>query len=186
MQNNHTWEDEVVPFEEIAVDVAWRNNAALVVGYSSRLLELARLQVEDRVAFNKKLITFQAPRFKLVEIFWRIEGLRNVVIDAAWRADNDDPRSRAMSALAWIYASQVSRIVARHTVQVMGAMGFQDEAGVPRLVGAMATLRLSARGPMAATAAWSSFDRFSDFPSSNVLGALNGGGASAVLRQANK
>jgi len=168
MLQGQTWEPGIGSFQQIAGEVAWRSGAALVSGYGERMLELALLQVRDRIAFGKKLVSFQAPRFKLAEVHWRLEALRDVVHDAASRADAGDPRATAMSALAWLNARQVARLVSRNVHQVMGAIGFQEMAGVVQLTGIVTTWRLGLAPAAASAVAWDGFDLASPVPVSNL------------------
>jgi alkylation response protein AidB-like acyl-CoA dehydrogenase len=169
MQDRHTWQAGVPAFEEIAAAFAWRNMAALTVGYCDRISGLALRQLDGRIAFGKPIVSYQAPRFRLAESYWRVEGLRSMVLDAAWRADASDPRATFMAALAWTYAARAGKLVARNVHQVMGAIGFIDEAGVVGLTGALASMRLTLHSPLAARAAWDGFDRDSAHPASNLL-----------------
>jgi hypothetical protein len=176
LQDRHTWQDvptDYVAFDELAGPFCWRNEAAVVLGYCERMLDLTQPHVANRSVFGHPLTSFQAPRFRLSEVYWRIRGLRRLVLDAAWRADTGSETASVAAALAWLYAASVGRIVARHTHHVMGAIGFQDDMGLTRVSGALATRRLAIRASIPSRLVWQAWDRTSPNPSSTVMGALN-------------
>jgi hypothetical protein len=132
---------EAPSLDALDAPFAWRAAAATTVGAMSKATDMAIEHARNRVQFGKPLASFQALQFRLAECHWRLLGLRLLVREAAWRADRDDPRAAAVSALAWLYARDVGRIVTKHVHQVHGAIGFTRELGLTTLTGSVATLR---------------------------------------------
>jgi acyl-CoA dehydrogenase-like protein len=160
------------PFERRAPAYFRISLAALTAGYCTRLIDLALRQTVDRVAFGRRLLTFQAPRFQVAECYHLVEALRLMVIDAAWRADRQDARGPALAAAAWIYAADVGKTVVRNVHQVMGAASFPTEMGVTPLTGALASLRLFVGTSAASDLLWRAWRRSADTPQSNVYLSL--------------
>lgn len=177
ISDGHAWMrlgTDVASFDDLAPALARRAAASLVAGWCQGIVERAAAHARERRQFNKPIGSFQATRFRVVEAFWRTEGLRQLVLEAAWRADQDDPRHDALSALAWVYAYQVGRIVSRHVHQVFGASGFNSEVGLTAVTGAISTQRLSLDRHAAAQTAWEARVRVPHGvqPASTVLGGF--------------
>ena len=129
------------PLAELEPAYAWRAAAATSAGLMSAVLDRTVEHARVRTQFGRTLASFQAVQNRLAECLWRVEGLRLIVREAAWRADRGQQLAEPVSALAWIYARRVSHLVARHCHQVLGAIGFTDEFGVTQLTGAAAVQR---------------------------------------------
>ena len=175
IDGDHLWlsDDVDAPsFADLDQAFAWRAAAASTVGSMTHASDMAIEHARSRVQFGKPLASFQALQFRLAECSWRLLGLRLLVREAAWRADRDDPRAEAVSALAWLYARDVGRIVTKHAHQVHGAIGFTRELGLTTLTGSAATLR--ALYPASAAAAVVRAARGWDdiVPPSNILGGF--------------
>ncbi len=134
--------DHGTALQDLDPAFAWTAYASLTLGWCERLIDLALLQTRDRQAFGTSLLTFQAPRFTLVEAYQLVSGLRPAVRDVAWRLDRGLPGATAFAASAWVLAADVGRRVATDVHQVMGAASFPRETGVTPVTGAMAVLRL--------------------------------------------
>jgi hypothetical protein len=173
--DGHLWVELPVAtssFAELDSGYAWRAAAASTVGYMAAATDMAAEHAQSREQFGKPIGSFQALQFRLSECQWRLLGLRLLVREAAWRADRRDARTEVVSALAWLYARNVGRIVTRHTHQVFGAIGFTRELGLTELTGAAATQRaVLPAGPAARVVrnarGWEGLD-----PPSTVLGAF--------------
>jgi hypothetical protein len=174
--DGHLWVDlpgATSSLSDLDAGYAWRTAAAATVGYMAAATDMAAAHARSREQFGKPIGSFQALQFRLSECQWRLLGLRLLVREAAWRADRrNDPRAEVVSALAWLYARNVGRIVTRHTHQVFGAIGFTRELGLTQLTGAAATSRaLLPAGPavqlVRAARRWEGLD-----PPSTVLGAF--------------
>ena len=163
---------------------AWRAAAATTVGAMARATDMAIEHARNRVQFGKPLASFQALQFRLAECHWRLLGLRLLVREAAWRADRGDPRAAAVSALAWLYARDVGRIVTKHVHQVHGAIGFTRELGLTTLTGSVATLRAIHPAGRAARVVQAARGWEGAVPPSTVLGGFPHGDVLSVASKA--
>jgi hypothetical protein len=172
---DHRWLSNsfVAPaFAELDQAFAWRAAAAATVGSMTRASDMAIEHARSRVQFGKPLASFQALQFRLAECSWRLIGLRLLVREAAWRADRSDPRTEAVSALAWLYARDVGRIVTKHAHQVHGAIGFTRELGLTTVTGSAATLRALYPAAAASKVVQASRGWEDAVPPSTVLGGF--------------
>jgi hypothetical protein len=124
-------------------DQRWLFASALVTGLATGAVLLATDYVRDRNQFGRPLASFQAVQFRLAECILKLDAARLMVLDAARRADAGDERADVAAALAWIYVSELAPVVEKHTHQVMGAIGFTQEAGLIRLSYQSAWIRTS-------------------------------------------
>ena len=175
IDHDHLWLPPTTPAPALAqLDqaFAWRAASAATVGAMAKATDLAIAHAHERVQFGRPLASFQALQFRLVECHWRLLGLRLLVREAGWRADRNDGRADVVSALAWLYAREVGRIVTKHTHQIFGAIGFTREMGLTTVTGSAATLRAlyparDAAAVVRAGRAW-----VDDAPPSTILGGF--------------
>lgn len=180
IDTDHLWvpaELAATSFGELDPAFAWRAAAAATVGAMAKATDMAIRHARVRVQFGKPLASFQALQFRLAECHWRLMGLRLLVREAAWRADREDGRADAVSALAWLYAREVGRIVTKHTHQVHGAIGFTRELGLTTVTGSAATLRLLHPAGEAAAVVRGARCWDGDVPPSTILGGFAATGA---------
>jgi len=171
VSEGHAWSD--VPagtssFDQAAPGFAWRSGAALTLGYLEKGLSMATSHARTREQFGRPLESFQAIAFRLAECRWRLTGLRHLVHEAAWRADRAQRQALPVSALAWVYARRVGRVVGAHLHQVHGAIGFSGELGLTDLTGACLLLRATRPADLAVAAAWQERAEIPEQPPSTV------------------
>lgn len=107
--------------------------AAQALGIAQGAYELALKYSKERKAFGTEICNHQAIAFKLADMYTEIEAARLLVMKAANDKDLGNNYDRS-SAMAKLYASQVSM---RHTVeavQIHGGNGFVKEYHVERLM----------------------------------------------------
>jgi hypothetical protein len=112
-------------------DVEWRAQLALaseLVGLSHRIIDVAAEQVSARRQFGRPIAANQAVRFRLAEAHVEMVGAR-ALIAAAWQ-----DRSSAAARWAKTVAGSAHDAVAKHAIQVCGAVGLSDEHLLPGLV----------------------------------------------------
>ena len=175
IDRDHLWLPhgvEAPSFAALDQGFAWRAAAATVLGAMANATSMAIDHARDRVQFGKPLASFQALQFRLAECHWRLMGLRLLVREAAWRADRGDPRADAVSALAWLYARDVGRIVTKHAHQVHGAIGFTRELGLTTVTGAAAMLRALHPAADAARLVHEARGWVGEVPPSTILGGF--------------
>ncbi len=97
--------------------------AALSLGGAQGAYEIALEYSKQREAFGKKISSFQAIQWALADMATRIEAARLLTFQAAWRKDNNLGVTKE-SAMAKLYASEVSVWAAERGVQILGGYGF--------------------------------------------------------------
>lgn len=97
--------------------------AALSLGGAQGAYETALGYAKQRVAFGKVIAEFQAIQFALADMATRIEAARLLTFKAAVRKDRGLPVTK-YSAMAKVYASEVSVWAAERAVQILGGYGF--------------------------------------------------------------
>jgi len=112
-------------------DVEWRARLALaseLVGVTRRIIDVATEQVSSRRQFGRPIAANQVVRFRLAEAHVEMVGAR-ALIAAAW-----EDRMPAAAGWAKAVAGSTHDAVAKHAMQVCGAIGLSDEHPLPGLV----------------------------------------------------
>ena len=107
--------------------------AAQALGIASGAYELALKYSKERKAFGKEISKHQAIAFKLADMATEIEAARHLCIKAAWDKDQDQSYDLS-SAMAKLYAADMSMRVTVEAVQIHGGYGFVKEYHVERLM----------------------------------------------------
>ena len=102
--------------------------ASELVAVTQRILDVATDQVSTRRQFGRPIGANQSVRFRLAEGFAEVAGARALVA-AAWEDGSSDA-----SACAKTVAGAAHDSVAKHALQVCGAIGLSDEHPLPGLV----------------------------------------------------
>ncbi len=105
---------------------------AMALGIAQGALEEATRYSQEREQFGKPIAAFQSIQFKLADMATEIEAARHLVYHAARLKDLGKPFSR-QSAMAKLYASEVSVRVANEAIQVHGGYGYCREYNVERM-----------------------------------------------------
>jgi Acyl-CoA dehydrogenase, C-terminal domain len=112
-------------------DVEWLARLAIaseLVGLARRIIDLAAGQVSVRRQFGRPIASNQAVRFRLAEAYVEMVGAQ-ALIAAAWQ-----DRSPAAAGWAKAAAGSAHDAVAKHAMQVCGAIGLSEEHPLPGLV----------------------------------------------------
>jgi hypothetical protein len=112
-------------------EVEWRARLAIaseLVGLAHRIIDLAAEQVSARRQFGRSIAANQAVRFRLAEAHVEMVGAKALVA-AAWQ-----DQSGAAARWAKAVAGSAHDTVAKHAIQVCGAIGLSDEHPLPTLV----------------------------------------------------
>lgn len=99
--------------------------AAFATGLARAAMEYARDYTTKREAFTKKLKKFQSIKFKLAEMFMKIEASRNLYLKAAWAADTTGD-STVPASVAKAYATDAAMEIASEALQIHGGYGYID------------------------------------------------------------
>jgi hypothetical protein len=111
----------------------WLLSGAVLSGLATGSLEQATRYVGERVQFGRPIGSFQAVQFPLAQCKASTEGLRLMVLDAAWRAAASRDDADIAAALLCIAADRVSRFVSDCCHQAHGASGLANESGLNEL-----------------------------------------------------
>ncbi len=101
------------------------------VGIAQGAMERAIKHAKERKQFGKTLSAFQAIQFKIAEMATLVRAARNLVYEAAWRADKGEP-DRRLTAMAKWFAGESAVRVAEEAVQIHGGYGYMAEYDVER------------------------------------------------------
>jgi len=101
------------------------------VGIAQGAMEKSIKHAKERTQFGKSLGSFQAIQFKIAEMATRIQAARNLVYEAATKADNDKPDHKLTAMAKW-FAGETCVRVAEEAVQIHGGYGYLGEYDVER------------------------------------------------------
>lgn len=99
---------------------------ALSLGLARAALDSALRYAQERQAFGRPIIKFQAIEHKLADMATRLEAARTLVYRATWLIDQGSPDTK-LSAMAKLFASEMANYVADETTRIFGAYGFAME-----------------------------------------------------------
>jgi alkylation response protein AidB-like acyl-CoA dehydrogenase len=97
--------------------------AALSVGCAQGAYEAALAYSKEREQFGKPISSFQAIQFKLADMATEIEAARLLTYQAAAMKDAGQKTTK-QSAMAKLYASEVSVRVSEEAIQIHGGYGY--------------------------------------------------------------
>jgi alkylation response protein AidB-like acyl-CoA dehydrogenase len=104
---------------------------ALALGQARRAFDDTLAYVKQRDQFGKPVGSFQALSHRLADLATEIEVTRLLVHDVAQRVDENPgtlmPREASMVKLK---ATEVAKLAALEGMQMMGGMGYTQEAGM--------------------------------------------------------
>ena len=113
------------------LDVGRITVAALGVGLTEAVLELALDYAKQRQQFGRQISKFQAIQFKLADIAAQLEAVRLLVFHTAALRDAGRPFSRE-GAMAKLLSSRLAVHAASEAVQIHGGYGYMYEYPVSR------------------------------------------------------
>ncbi|RJR33094.1 MAG: acyl-CoA dehydrogenase [Desulfobacteraceae bacterium] len=101
------------------------------VGIAQGAMDLAIKHARGREQFGHPLSSYQATQFKVSEMATRIQAARNLVYEAAFRADKGKPDHKLTAMAKW-YAGETAVRVADEALQIHGGYGFIGDYAVQR------------------------------------------------------
>jgi alkylation response protein AidB-like acyl-CoA dehydrogenase len=131
---------------EMARDRAIFADAAVLLGLSERMLEMAVTHAKSREQFGQPIGSFQAIKHRLAQAKTAIELARPVVYAAAWSLARAQPDRSIAVALAKLFANRAGSSAARESLQVHGAIGFAAEHDLHLFLKRAKALELSSGG----------------------------------------
>ncbi|MGB7370224.1 MAG: acyl-CoA dehydrogenase family protein [Erythrobacter sp.] len=107
-------------------------NATQALGLAAAALEQALEYTQEREAFGKPIVDFQAVQLKLAEMAMKVEASRLLIHRAAVNAaaQDDGLPTAYESSLAKCYANEIVREVTALGMQVMGGYGYHKDYGM--------------------------------------------------------
>ena len=115
---------------------AWesiRDRAAVLlafeqIGTAHAALQMARAYAHDRIAFGRKIGSFQAIKHKLADMFVKIELARSHCYYGAWAISTDAEEAPLAAAGARCTATDALDYAAQENIQVHGGIGVTWES----------------------------------------------------------
>ena len=107
-------------------------NATQSLGVAAAALEQALAYTQERKAFGKPIVDFQAVQMKLADMAMKVDAARLLIHRAATNASVQDDGLPTVyeSSLAKCYANEIVREVTALGMQVMGGYGYHKEYGM--------------------------------------------------------
>ncbi len=114
---------------EYLLQVATVLKCAEMSGGAQAVLEMTRRYARERVQFGKPIGSLQAIQHKLANTFIWVEGLKNLVYEAAWHINIGRPKPELIS-IAKVKANTVYQQTSIDGITIHGAIGFTEEMDV--------------------------------------------------------
>jgi alkylation response protein AidB-like acyl-CoA dehydrogenase len=105
--------------------------AATCVGACDMMLEETLKYMEERQAFGKPIIKFQALRHRLADLFAEVEAVRQLVYHTAWLYQNGHEAIKE-SSMAKMLTAELQKKVADECLQMFGGFGYVEEYVIER------------------------------------------------------
>jgi alkylation response protein AidB-like acyl-CoA dehydrogenase len=115
---------------ELARDRAALAAAAVLVGVSDRLLDIAAEYARQREQFGKPIGSFQAVKHLMADALLKVDFAKPAVERAAWSVATGQPTRARDVSMAKVFASEAAQRAARASIQVHGAIGYTWECDV--------------------------------------------------------
>lgn len=109
---------------ELAFDRGALGTAAMLLGLTRRMIDLAVGYASIRRQFGQPIGAFQAVKHQLADALLALELARPVVYRAAYACAHAEPRRRERVSMAKAMASDAGLLAARVALQVHGAIGY--------------------------------------------------------------
>ncbi|MCX6088141.1 MAG: acyl-CoA dehydrogenase family protein [Caldiserica bacterium] len=103
------------------------------LGLSERALEEAVKYSKKRIQFGKPISSFEMIQSYIADMATEIEASKLLVMNAAEKKDQNDPKFSLYASMAKYYASKVAVDVSRLAVQMFGGYGWIEDYIVARL-----------------------------------------------------
>ena len=107
-------------------------NAARCTGFAECAFEDAARYANQRIAFGQPIGFNQMIQEKLALMAVKCKNMRNMVLQTAWQADRKESL-RVTSSLAKLYCARTALEVIDDAIQIMGGLGYTNDARVSRL-----------------------------------------------------
>jgi alkylation response protein AidB-like acyl-CoA dehydrogenase len=98
-------------------------------GGAQAVLEMTRRYARERIQFGKPIGSLQAIQHKLANTFIGVEGLKNLVYEAAWHINTGRP-VKELASIVKVKANTVYQQTCIDGITIHGAIGFTEEMDV--------------------------------------------------------
>ena len=143
-----SFEDVTVPMENLVIGAGGFGrlmsafglercgNATQALGLAAGALEQALAYTQEREAFGKPIVDFQAVQLKLAEMAMKVEAARLLIYRAAANAAHESNGLPGVfeSSVAKCFANEIVREVTALGMQVMGGYGYHKDYGMEQRV----------------------------------------------------
>jgi alkylation response protein AidB-like acyl-CoA dehydrogenase len=107
--------------------------SATALGEAEMAFEDALGYAKQRVQFGKAIGSFQLIQERLVDMYTKIENMKNLVYKAAWLEDQKKPVN-TYAAICKHYCADASFDVINSAMQIMGGIGYSEDVRIGRLL----------------------------------------------------
>ena len=98
--------------------------AAAAIGMALSAYEQALDYAQERIAFKRPLVRFQATQFKLADMITAIEAARLLTLRAAWIRDRgDSEESMKQASMAKLFGTEAAQRIIDEALQIFGGYG---------------------------------------------------------------
>lgn len=106
--------------------------AAQALGIAEGAMEEAVKYVKARAQFGKPLARFQNTQFVLAEMETKLEAMRHLVYEAAYKMDTGQPADKAAS-IAKLFATEEAKFIVDKALQLHGGYGYIKDYPIERM-----------------------------------------------------
>ncbi len=103
--------------------------AAEMSGGVQAALEIATNYAKERYQFGKPIGSFQSLQHRLVNMLTEVDGLKNLVYEAAWNMSEGTP-DRMLNSMVKVKANRAYHRVCYDAVYIHGAIGWTEEMDI--------------------------------------------------------
>ena len=110
------------------------NIAACSLGGAQVALDKVVQYMNERHAFGRKLLDFQALQFRLAEMQTKLQVARVFLRQAAWKLDQQEADATQHCAMAKLFVTDTAFEVANDALQLFGGYGYLEDFGIEKIV----------------------------------------------------
>ena len=114
-----------------AFDLERCGNATMSLALAQSAFDFVLGYVQERRAFGKPIVDFQAVQLKLAEMAMKLDAARLLIYRAVSNAEHGLPSIRE-SSIAKCFANEMTREVTGVALQLMGGYGYSKEYPIER------------------------------------------------------
>ncbi|MFO7964525.1 MAG: acyl-CoA dehydrogenase family protein [Desulfobacterales bacterium] len=103
--------------------------AAEMSGGVQEALDIANNYAKERYQFGKQIGSFQSLQHRLVNMLTEVDGLKNLVYEAAWNMNEGTP-DRMLNSMVKVKANKAYHRVCYDAVYIHGAIGWTEEMDI--------------------------------------------------------